>query len=83
MDETKLTLGKPQGTFTVDTYELEGAEKTKLLYQAMQVMDFLSQQGYNCVFRYEDMGIYVVEYGYDVTNDFGGDWCAWVNVKQD
>lgn len=53
-----------------------------MMIEVGNVMAALVRNGYECRFRYEDCGIYVLEFAYSMNNDYGEPFFMLVNEEE-
>lgn len=64
--------------FSLEFYE----SKDEMFIDISKVMDILTKNEYQCAFKYEDCGVYVLEFGYN-NEKFGSPMIHWLDSEQE
>lgn len=74
----KTTSADKQISFSLDKYE----SKDEMYEDIAKAMDILTRNDYQCAFRYEDCGVYILEFDYD-NAEFGTPMIYWLDSDQE
>lgn len=64
-------------TLKIDDYD----SKDDMFKDVSSLLNILTKNGYQCAFRYEDVGVYVLEFDHD-NPDFGSPMIHWLDDEQ-
>lgn len=64
-------------TFCIDDYP----SREDMFYAVGKTLDVLTHNGYECSFKYDDVGVYILEFNYD-DPEFGSPMIYWLDDEQ-